>query len=87
MANCGNIPQVARIICPYFALISMNWRGIVCEGVVSGARTAMVFRTRRDMEDYSRRYCETFKYNHCPIAQAVGLKLAEVDEKKERNRG
>lgn len=84
MADCGNIPQVARIICPYFDKLSMDYRLIVCEGVVNGTKSAMVFRCRADMENYSRKYCESYKYNHCPLAQAVGLKLEMQNQKAGR---
>ena len=84
MADCGNIPQVARIICPYFDMISMEYRMIVCEGMVSGAKSAMVFRRREDMEKYSSKYCESYKYGHCPLARQVGLKIIARDEKAGR---
>lgn len=84
MADCGNIPQVARIICPYFKMLSNDRRTIVCEGLTPGASSAMVFRTRAEQEKYSEKNCERYSYGHCPLARAVQLKLADEEEKAKR---
>lgn len=79
MADGGNIPQAARMICPYFLRLTKERRAIVCEGAVRGSVIAMTFRTRMDMERYSEKVCETYRYNHCPIARMLGEKYAEKE--------
>lgn len=84
MADGGNLPIKARIICPYYLRHTSERRAIVCEGMVPGLDSAMLFRRRSDMEKFSEKYCETFHYNRCPIARAVADKLARMDEKAGR---
>lgn len=77
----GNVPQRARMICPYFDTFTMERRAIVCESGIKGTKIALMFRTREDMERYSERNCETYRYNRCPYANMLGLKYAQMDEK------
>lgn len=77
MADGGNLPIKARVICPYFLRFTMERRAIVCEGMVAGVQSATVFRRRDEMEKYSERYCETYKYNRCPVARACALKYQD----------
>ena len=79
MADGGNVPQRARIICPYFKRFMDERRAIVCEGAAIGAETAMMFRSRRDMEIYSEKVCETFRYGHCPVARMLSEKYMDRD--------
>lgn len=78
MADGGNLPQRARMICPYFDTFTLERRAIVCESAAKGTKMALMFRNREDMEKYSERYCETYKYNRCPYAQMLNLKYAET---------
>ena len=80
----GNVPIKARIICPYYLRHTNERRAIVCEGLAPGAESAMVFRGRVAMERYSEKYCETFKYGHCPLARAMSLKIELMDQKAGR---
>lgn len=80
----GNVPIKARVICPYFQRHTDGRNTIVCEGVARGVETAMVFRGREQMERYSEKYCETYKYGHCPLARAVSLKIELQNEKAGR---
>ena len=79
MGDGGNIPQKARIVCPYFKRFTEERRVIICEGCVKGTESAMVFRTKRDMENYSARMCETYRYGHCPIARVVAEKYMDQE--------
>lgn len=74
MADGGNLPIKARVICPYFLRFTMERRAIVCEGMVQGVQSATLFRRREDLEKYCEKFCETFRYNRCPVAKTVGLK-------------
>ena len=84
MADGGNVPQAARIICPYFKRLTDNRRVIVCEGLTPGVCTATMFRRREEQERYSEKYCERYSYGRCPVARAVALKLVEREQKKGR---
>lgn len=80
-ADGGNMPIKARIICPFYRRHTDGRKTIVCEGVASGrVETAMVFTCRDHMERYSAKFCETFKYNRCPLARAVSLKIEMAEE-------
>lgn len=81
MADGGNIPQKARIICPFFLRFTKERRVIVCEGMVSGLQSAMLFKRHEDMEKFAGKYCETYHYNRCPLARAVALKLEQQDKR------
>lgn len=79
------MPIKARIICPFYKRHTDNRRTIVCEGVAEGrVETAMVFTSRELMERYSGKYCETFRYNRCPLARAINLKIDMMDEAARR---
>jgi len=86
MKDGGNVPQKARMICPFFVRFTLERRAIVCEGMTKGVQTATMFHRREDMERYSEKYCETFGYGRCPVARGVALKTAE-EEKKDSRRG
>ena len=79
MADGGNIPQVARIVCPYFVRLTNERRAIVCEGTANGTKTAVMFKTRRDMELYSEKMCETYRFNRCMVARMLAEKYMDKD--------
>lgn len=84
MADCGNIPQVARIICPYFKMLSNDRRTIVCEGLTPGTKCAMCFKTRAEQERYSEKHCERFSYGRCQLARAVEQKIVDEEQRAKR---
>lgn len=86
MADGGNLPIKARIICPFYLRHTNERRVIVCEGMAPGLQSAMLFRSRRDMERYSEKYCETYHYNRCPMARAVALKIEQQENELIRSR-
>lgn len=80
----GNDTLRGRVICPYYQHHSAQKRAIVCEGLSLGMETAMVFNTRAEMERYSARFCETFRYGSCPLARGLALKHVEQEQKAGR---
>ena len=85
MANDGgNDTLRGRVICPYYERHTSQKRAIVCEGLVQGMETAMLFDCRADMEKYSQKYCETFRYSRCPLARGLALKYIDQEQRAER---
>lgn len=68
------MPQKARIICPYFKRLSKEGRVIVCEGFEKNTEIAVLFRTKKDMEIYSEKTCETYRYGRCCVARIAAEK-------------
>lgn len=85
MANDGgNDTLRGRVICPYYERHTSQKRAIVCEGLAAGMETAMLFDCRADMEKYSAKFCETFRYNRCPLARGLAMKYTDQEERAGR---
>lgn len=73
----GNDPINARMICPFYRRVTDNGRVLVCEGITPSTEVCVKFRGKRELERYAGRYCETYRYEHCPVARMVEREIRE----------
>lgn len=70
----SNKPCEARAICPYFlrSTVQANRRAVVvCEGIITGTENLVTFRSKRHMESWMGKCCETYDYGKCPVARII----------------
>ncbi len=59
----------AQEICPFY-----RGRGsthVCCESLVKGTSARLIFRNRKEMEEFALRFCRTHKWMRCPHAAAL----------------
>lgn len=67
----------ALVVCPYFARFHRGKNAmcqIICEGIAAGTESGVIFTGRDAMHRWTVRYCNTYDYDRCPMAAAIGGK-------------
>ncbi len=63
------MPKEPVIICPFF--VRERDKKIACESVVPGCTMLLEFCAVEEKKAYRKRYCQSFSYTKCPIAQML----------------
>lgn len=69
-----NDADSALVVCPYFVRFHGGKNAIcqiVCEGVAPGVESGVIFTGKSAMHAWTSRWCNTYKYENCPMARAI----------------